>query len=871
MTFWTMFLTYLVTFVVTELLRPKPEIENAKPASLGDFQVPTATEGRVIPIIWGRVKMSGPNVVWYGDLSAIPVTVKVKTGMFSSSKRQIIGYRYKIGLQMALCRGPMFATDFIYNIRNDDSYAWGEDAPTLDAPISPVDAGTGLSINQPEFFGGQGGGGGGGLVGDMVLYPGTETQAVSTYLVGKQVPLPAYVGTVYINWESGEVGLQPSLRPFEFDISRFPDGLDLATINPGDEIIDDGANPMNVIYECVNNSEWGFNIGPGNINVANLRTLAATLKTEGQGFAWIWDRRMDVKEVIKMIEQQVDGVLYQDPVTGIFDFQLIRDDYILGNLPVLDESNVSNITRFARPSWAATSNVVNAQYTDREKNYNTSYAVAHDNANIDIVKDTNAVEVKFPGCKTASLANQLAWREIRALSYPIAVGKLETDRSQYSVKPGDVRALSWPRLGIITLPIRVTKVGRGKILNNTITIDFTEDIFSSQPGAFADPELSKWTPPSDIALVPLDEILLEVPYRITNQLDTGINTTDLQVASIVVRTTSMDVGWNVFALEVDAPGPAGTPTDTDVIPPGDGNDFCPYGLLTAALDSGETNGFIDAVGFVIDAPVELDRLNNATNTQLENAQNVLLIDNEIMLFKTVVDNLNDTWTISNVYRGALDTVPANHLDNAPVYFFSYGIAVVNDAPNTDTTRNYKVRNQPYTPFDTLAFADTIILEITTTGRAAKAYPPRDVTINPLDPGGGNFPVSAGSPSGAAILGDLVLRWVGSDKFTQAFATAWSGPHVVEEAGATFTVIVIEDPLGAATEKSNVSGITADPTEVTSTVTDYADDAVSDTYSVEISTQLNGDSQIWTIGPFTLYGYGYKYDEKYGGESAGVIL
>ena len=74
MPFWFFLIINIATFLLTELLRPKPNIEDAKPAGLGDFQVPTATEGRVVPLIWGRVKMAGPNVVWYGDLIAEPIT-----------------------------------------------------------------------------------------------------------------------------------------------------------------------------------------------------------------------------------------------------------------------------------------------------------------------------------------------------------------------------------------------------------------------------------------------------------------------------------------------------------------------------------------------------------------------------------------------------------------------------------------------------------------------------------------------------------------------------------------------------------------------------------------------------------------------------
>jgi len=869
MPFGAILLNYLITFLITELLRPKPNIENAKPAGLGDFNVPTATEGRVVPIIWGKVKLSGPNIVWYGDLTNTAITRRVKTGLFSK-KTQTTGYTYFIGLQFALCRGPMNGPDdAIHAIRVDDSFAF------QGGPLAPSDTGAPLSINNPQFFGGSDAGGGGGLIGNMLFFAGTETQDANFYLDKFQFPAGvAYRGTVYIVWIHGNIGTAPQLRPFAFELSRYPDGLDLRTLQPGDEIVGLGANPMNVVFEVLNNDEWGLAIASTSINLANLRSIAAVLATEGQGFAWVWDRVLNVLEVIRTIEEQVDGVLFQDPVTGDFDFQLIRDDYTPGIQPLLDESNVEAVTKFMRPSWASTSNVVNVNFNSRDKNYATSFALAQDMANVDINQQVNAVEIKMPGVKTPSLANVIAWRELRLLSFPLATGALVADRSQFDAKPGDVRELTWSILGLIRLPIRITKVNRGNILDGKIKIDFAQDIFNADTASFADPTDSLWTPPSDAALAAFAEILLELPFVLTNVSDTGINTTLLQVGDIVVRSgvSNMTVDFNIFATEADAPGPAAVPTEADVIPPGDGGEFSPFGLLTAALDRGETNGFQDAVGFTIDAPIDLDRVLDADAIELEALQNLLLIDDELILFSTVVDNFNDTFTISDLLRGALDTIPAPHADDSQVFIFSYGIGLVNEIPFEDRTLNVQVKNQTKTPFAVFPFASIIAIGITTTGRSAFGYPPRDVQINPGTPGGGTFPIDAGSPSGAELVGTFAIRWHGSDKFTQARATAWDDPHVAEENGVAFHLRIIQDPLGISLVVLDVGGIPAGATEGAYNAQGFADDTVSDQYQFELSaTNVFGESQIWIIGPFAIYGMGYKFDEKFGGDTAGVIL
>ena len=52
--------------VLSVLMQPKPLPPIA--ASLSDFQVPTAEEGRPVPVIFGTVLIKGANVIWYGDL-----------------------------------------------------------------------------------------------------------------------------------------------------------------------------------------------------------------------------------------------------------------------------------------------------------------------------------------------------------------------------------------------------------------------------------------------------------------------------------------------------------------------------------------------------------------------------------------------------------------------------------------------------------------------------------------------------------------------------------------------------------------------------------------------------------------------------------
>lgn len=51
--------------VIAYALAPKPKRE--KPPETKDLENPTADAGRPIPVVFGSVTVTGPNVLWYGD------------------------------------------------------------------------------------------------------------------------------------------------------------------------------------------------------------------------------------------------------------------------------------------------------------------------------------------------------------------------------------------------------------------------------------------------------------------------------------------------------------------------------------------------------------------------------------------------------------------------------------------------------------------------------------------------------------------------------------------------------------------------------------------------------------------------------------
>jgi len=63
-----------VIAVAAILLMPKPAEQ--KPASMKDIDIPTAEQGRPIPVVFGTYVIKSSNIVWWGDLGYKKIKAK---------------------------------------------------------------------------------------------------------------------------------------------------------------------------------------------------------------------------------------------------------------------------------------------------------------------------------------------------------------------------------------------------------------------------------------------------------------------------------------------------------------------------------------------------------------------------------------------------------------------------------------------------------------------------------------------------------------------------------------------------------------------------------------------------------------------------
>ena len=116
---WVNLIMLLVSSVVSAALAPKPPKPEA--ATIEDVDIPTADEGKEIPVVFGEVEIKNANVLWYGDLRVTDIVADAG----KKGEEVTVGYWYSLGYHVGVCYGPV---DYVKKI------SVGEIVRCLDTP-----------------------------------------------------------------------------------------------------------------------------------------------------------------------------------------------------------------------------------------------------------------------------------------------------------------------------------------------------------------------------------------------------------------------------------------------------------------------------------------------------------------------------------------------------------------------------------------------------------------------------------------------------------------------------------------------------------------------------------------------------------------
>ena len=763
------FLWSLAFMVVGELLRPKPRIDQPKPSSLGDIRFPTADEARIIPVAYGTVKVTGPNAIWWGDFKAVPITKKVKTGMFSS-ERITLAYQYHMGLQLALCWGTV---DELIGLQFDDrDVVLLNRVNSADVVTFAMDAPTLFSSDDPAN----------GLKGPVKFYNGTFTQIANSYLAQQfgEFTIPAYRGVCYAVFEKCYLSNNDSIPAIAWIIRRTPNPLGLTG---GKHNIGGDANPACAVYEIMTNTFWGAGVPTSAIDTASFVAAADTLFNESLGISMLIDSPGTAEGMMAEILRHVDGVVFIDPETGKFSMKLARADYVVSSLPLLNPSNIeADSFKYTRGSWDETKNTVKVKYVDRAQNY-TERVVQHQNlANISTRGgQVDADDFDFIGLSNPTAANIVAARVMKTVSSPLSRVDLQVNRTAFGLRPGSVFRLSWPQLGVAEVVFRVTEIDYGGSNTGVLQIKAVEDVFSTSFSSYINPPASGWVSPFGPVTALSRRDAFELPYAM-QETPSG----DRYVVTLGSPSRESDLGYRVWQ---DAAGGATFTQGTE-----NRFNFTPNGQLASALTQNSavtgltlnlfncygTDGVSVPTAETVAAGGSLIRISSTTGE-------------ELLSFSGITKN-GSSCTVTGVTRAIYDTVPLAHPAGATVWFVSEGMGYTQETPYTGDGAT-AIRLLPYNQRSSLPIGSATTINVTRSSRALEPYPPANLRVNAT-----YLP--------ATMTGALVLDWSHRDRLTQGKTpVAQNTGSVGPEATTTYTVRLYDETNTLRRTYSGLTGTT----------------------------------------------------------------
>jgi hypothetical protein len=755
---------FVASFVLSQYLQSRQKIEDAKPSGMGDFSFPTATEGRVVPLVRGTCKISGPNVLWYGDLQRVPIT-KNTGALFGFDKDVITGYSYCMGMQMGLCLGEVSK---LLRVWADNKLLWqgqlGNDGV--------------VEINQPGFFGGPDTGGGG-LRGRFRLHTGTSTQLPDPYLMTQfgTTKTPAYRGVCYITWEgpstppvfdakleqlvvgvntsskggawgdllnhlfldlyttfhrpcsSGYLGTSSTIAPWAFEVQCIPNPLSLSAAYGSGSVNTFDSNPAVVLYEIMTNTTWGLGRTTDTMDWTSFVDAAEILFVEGNGISITFDTATEAKAIIDLIEEQIEGKVILNPRTGLWELRLIRQLDISDYDPTkeLNSSNIISMDNVSRGAWDGTVNHVAIEFMDRAKEYGSSYAPAHDLGNVRIQGGrVVTANLNYSGVKTAALAGDIAWRELRTRAIPLLRCDVAVDRTMWDVLPCEVVYLHDEKRHIcyngggglpIGLPMRVGKIDWGQLAEGKIVLSLIQDLFyiQNQTRAFASASSETWSAPDMglVALPPSDMLILECPYGFVRR--GPVAEANYPWTGVLFQD---DGALGYLALYKNNDGVYAKASNS--------TQFIRRGELLADIGPGDTTFSIVVSG--TDSVVEMGTLLPATTAGDigDNLANLVMIGSEY-LAPVATENKTSCLECTSTYRGLLDTVPAKHSAGDPVWIIGDGGMLVNVPYPLGDTAILKLIPYNNTEYGDAEEATEIGFQAT--GRKDLPYPPNKLFLN----------------------------------------------------------------------------------------------------------------------------------------------
>lgn len=529
-------------------------------------------------------------------------------------------------------------------------------------------------------------------------------------------------------------------------------------------------NPIHKIREILTD-DTAMHKPESDVNDINFRKAADVLYEEKIGVSWSVTEKSCLDAINELCGHIEAGVRINRQ-TGLYEMVLFRDDWFdESEIHILPQNKIKSLQLDVQNADESI-NQLNVSYYNRDAIKNSSFSIAENASIKNLQGRVNAETSDFPYFMNQRNAAVVAQWKLKQMSTPVWQGTLTT--GFYEARKWnryDLLRLQWPRKWTGTILVRIMKINLGT--GTDVSIDFVEVVpYSSDLSSSIVIDT-----PVDITPKPPQPALFkafELSYLEAVQLNG-------QKAVDDALTYNSDAGYVAVIAQRAQTNSLNALMYTDT-----GNDYERAGAI-AYSETAELDQNISQINttFIVKNAGEIDMVSIGTQ---------ITINQEIMVYQAYDEETG----LLTVKRGALDTIPQNHVAGSVLYFADDFITV--DPTEYVTGEIINVKTLTTTPSGILSLDDVDAQQVEIQARAIRPYPPANVKINDA-----YWPTE--------IETDLILTWVDRNRIQQTGGSilGWFDGGVAIELGTQTHLILMqldENDLELATTNANVTGTTS---------------------------------------------------------------
>ena len=549
----------------------------------------------------------------------------------------------------------------------------------------------------------------------------------------------------------------PYIKPWSFRVKRILAGwYGNAPYNSAQAECPSGSgdmNPAHIIYQCLTDPQWGRGISASLIDLTSFNYAANYLYTTDQlGLSIKWDQTGNIDDFINVILQHIDGVVYQDLQTNLWNLKLIRNDYTVATLPIFDETNIIKVETCKRPTPGDLTNSIVVTYHDRVLRKDTTITLQNIAALQSNNGQVNQQSVDRHGISNQPLAQRIGMRDLTSLSIPLLRANIHCNRQAMSLRLGSVFKFQYPEYGIGTVIMRVADINYGKLDSGAIIVSCVEDVFSMPSSTYLGAVTSQWVSPNSTPVPALYPYFGEAPYYAL------VNYVYGETASSLITATQ------------------GLAAITGVKPV---QDATAEGVQLGASGAEVTVG---TGPFCPECRIPLGGAQENTSTVLfdQGVDMAYVVVGDYAAWENEMVGVSSINTVSGTLvlnRGVLDTVPVAHAPNTRIQFIEGHQFISTTQYALGTTLYGKLL--PKTAAGSLDPASAPELSYTFNERQIRPYPPGNLKID------GNY-----YPTIDTETGSITITWAHRDRTQQTVSlTPQTSGNIGPEAGVTYNLTV----------------------------------------------------------------------------------